>query len=254
MERSATIFLVFTIFLIAAVSMTGCSDSESGDTAATIAVTATTTAPQYTAGDIVRTPSGSTSPAWLIVSYNSGDDSYSRALIFKNDDGTYGYRTTAATEKQARSMLEKLYTVKISHVTVSSVPTAAPTTLTTVETTVPVSTRVTTISAPTTTMSHAKPAIKSMNPEMGEAGTSVITEITGTDLLANLTAKLRRTGETSITASKVTWSSNQRVTVTFDLPNTTKVGAWDVVVTNPNGLSYEYLNYFEISGNKTVVL
>jgi hypothetical protein len=79
----------------------------------------------------------------------------------------------------------------------------------------------------------------------------VSTEITGSNFLSNLTAKLSRSGETSITASKVAWTSSSSVTCTFDLPNTTKVGTWDIVVTNPNSLSGDLTNFFTVRGNKT---
>lgn len=256
MDRSATIFIALSIFLIIGVSMTGCSDSSdqtaSGSTSDTVAAT-TTAGPLFTAGDIVRSSTGSTSPAWLVISYNSAGDSYTRALIYKNTDGSYGYRMSPATETAKRTVMEKVYTVKITHVTVSSVPTAAPTTITTEVTTTTTGTTTTTAAAATTTTSTARPSIKAMNPEEGEAGTTVFTEITGSNFLSNLTAQLRRSGETSITATKVTWSSSSSVTCTFDLPNTTKVGAWDIVVTNPNRLSGDLTNYFEVHGNKTVV-
>jgi hypothetical protein len=43
------------------------------------------------------------------------------------------------------------------------------------------------------------------------------------------------------------------VTCTFELSNTTRVGTWDIVVTNPNGLSGEYTNYFTVRGNGTEI-
>jgi hypothetical protein len=256
MERSGTIFIILGIFLIIGVSLTGCTDSSdqgaSGGTSDTVAAT-TTAGPLYTAGDIVRSQTGSTSPAWLVISYNSASDSYTRALIYKNNDGSYGYRTSPATDISPRSVMEKVYTVKITHVTVSSVPTAAPTTVTPEETPTTIRTTATaaTTAAATTTMSNARPVINGMDPEVGEAGTTVFTEITGSNFLPNLTAHLRRSGEASITATKVAWSSSSSVTCTFDLPNTTKAGVWDIVVTNPNRQSGEYTNYFEVRGNKT---
>ena len=253
MKRSATIFIILGIFLIIGVFMTGCSDSSDqtapGSTSETIAAT-TATVPLYTAGDIVRSPTGSTSPAWMVISYNPADDSYTRAFIYKNDDGSYGYRMSPATETISRTLMEKVYTVKITHVTVSSVATAAPTTVTTEETTIP--TTVTAAPVTTTMTSTDKPSIKAMNPGEGEAGTTVLTEIRGSDFMSNLTAMLRHSGETSITATKVIWSSSSSVTCTFDLPNTTKVGSWDIVVINPNGLSGEFTNYFLVHGNKTM--
>jgi hypothetical protein len=252
MERSATIFIILGLFLIIGVFMTGCSDSSdqtaAGSTSETITAM-TTTGPLYTAGDIVRSSTGSTSPAWLVVSYDSADDSYTRAFIYKNNDGSYGYRMSPATDTVKRIVMEKVYTVKITHVTVSSVPTAAPTTVTTEESTM--TTTITTAAVTTTMTSTARPSIKAMNPEEGEAGTTVLTEIKGSDFMSNLTAMLRHSGETSIKATTVTWSSSSSVTCMFDLPNTTKAGSWDIVVTNPNGLSGEFTNYFEIHGNKT---
>jgi hypothetical protein len=248
MERFTIIFIAFSIFLIIGVSMTGCSDNADTAASGTVAAT-TTTAPLYTAGDIVRSASGSESPAWLVVRYDSAGDSYTRALIYKNADGSYGYRTGPATTKSQRAAMEKVYTVKIRHVDVASVPTAAPTTVTTAETTT--TARTTTSATATATTSTAKPSIKQMDPEEGEAGTTVTTDITGSDFLSNLTAQLRHSGEDSITATKVTWFSSSSVTCTFNIPNSTKVGTWDIVITNPNGNSGEITNYFIVHGNET---
>jgi hypothetical protein len=254
MKRSAIIFIVLSIFLIIGVSMTGCSDNSdsaaSGSTSDTVAAT-TTTGPLFTTGDIVRSPTGGESPAWLVLSYDPAGDSYTRALIYKNTDGTWGYRVNSKTDTSQRAMMEKVFTVKITHVTVASVPTAAPTTITTAVTAIATRTTATIPVATTTATSSARPSIKAMNPEQGYAGGSVSTEITGSNFLSNLTAKLSRSGEASITAAKVAWTSSSSVTCTFDLPNTTKVGTWDIVVTNPNGLSGDLTNYFTVRGNKT---
>ena len=250
MKHSAKIFLALSIFLIIGVFMTGCSDNSDLAASNTVAVT-TTTGPLYTVGDIVRTATGGESPAWLVVSYNSAGDSYTRALIYKNTDGSWGYRVNSKTEISQRTTMEKTFTVKITHVTVASVPTMAPTTVTTEVRTTATRTTTTTTAAVTTTTSSARPSIKKMAPEEGEAGTTVSTEITGSDFVSNLTALLRHSGESGITATKVTWASSSSVTCTFDLPNTTKVGTWDIVVTNPNGLSGEITNNFMVHGNKT---
>lgn len=252
MENQPKIILIFSIFLIIGISMTGCSDSPDPAVSDTVAP-ATTAGNIYTAGDIVRSPGGVESPAWLVVSYDSADDSYTRALIYKNTDGSYGYRTNQATETTTRAILEKVYTIKITHVAVESVPTAAPATITTVVTTARTTTMTTTsTAAPTTTeTSSAKPSIRKIDPEEGEAGATVIMEITGSDFMSNLTAQLRRSGEDSISATKVSRSSSSGVTCTFDLSNETKVGSWDIVITNPNGKSGELTNYFIVRGNGT---
>jgi hypothetical protein len=252
MERFTKIFILFSIFLILGVSMTGCSDTP--DTTPSVTVAATTTeGPLYAAGDIVRSATGSESPAWLVVSYDPAADSYTRALIYRNTDGSYGYRTSSATETSKRAMMERVYTVKITHVTVASVPTGTPATattaVTTTATTAPATATVT--ATKTTLMSAARPSIKKMVPEEGEAGTTITTEITGSDFMANLTAMLRHTGGDTISARTTSLYSSSSVTCIFDLPNSTKVGSWDIIVTNPNGLSGEITNYFIVRGNKT---
>jgi len=150
--------------------------------------------------------------------------------------------------------MEKIYTVRIAHVSVASVPTAAPTTITTVVTSIATrtaATTATTTAATTTIKSTARPSIETMDPDEGEAGTTISTEITGSDFVSNLTAKLRRSGESSIPARGVDFYSSSSVTCTFDIPNTTRVGTWDIVVTNPNGLSGELTNYFMVRGNES---
>jgi hypothetical protein len=252
MEHFTRTFISLSIFLIIAVSMTGCSDNTdstaSGSPSGTVAAT-TTAGPLYTAGDIVRSASGSESPAWLVVSYDPAGDSYTRALIYKNPDGSYGYRTNSATTTLQRAAMEKVYTVKIRHVDVASVPTAAPTTVTTVVTTATTST--TTAATATTTASGDRPSIKATDPEEGEAGTTVTMEITGSNFVSGMKAKLQHEGETSIAATTVDWYSKSSATCTFDISNRTKVGTWDIVVTNPDGQSGDIKNYFMVRGNET---
>jgi hypothetical protein len=252
MERFTKIFILFSIFLIIGVSMTGCSDTPDTTPSDTVAVT-TTTGPLYTAGDVVRSATGSESPAWLVISYDTAADSYTRALIYKNTGGSYGYRTGPATETSKRAVMERVYVVKITHVNVESVKIGTPATVTAAETETAATVRPATTAAATTTtqQSTARPSIKAMDPDEGEAGTTVTTEITGSDFISNLTATLRHSGEDTIKARTISLYSSSSVTCTFDLPNTTRVGPWDIVVTNPNGLSGEYTNYFTVRGNST---
>lgn len=251
MKHSAKTFILFSIFLITGASMTGCSDNTVPfGTSGTVAA-ATTAGPLFTAGDIIRSATGSQSPAWLVLGYDSAQDSYTRALIHRNSDGSWGYRVNSNTETSSRTLMEKVYTVKIAHVNVASVPTAAPTVITAGVTPTATRTKATTTAATTTIQSTARPSIKEMNPDEGEAGTTVSTEITGAGFLSNLTAALRHAGESSIPATRVIWVSPSSVTCTFDLPNTTRAGSWDIVVTNPNGFSGEFTNYFMVRGNGT---
>jgi len=250
MEQFTRILVLFTIFIIAAISVSGCTDNSAPAPADTPVVT-TAAGPVYTAGDIVKSASGTDSPAWLVVGYDAATDSYTRALIYKKTDGSYGYRMNSATETTKRASLEKIYSVKITHVAVDSIPTGTPTTVATAMTTATTSAATASATATTATISTDRPSIKDMSPDAGEAGTSVTTEITGGNFDSNATALLRHSGESSITASTVSYYSAQSITCIFNLPNTTRVGQWDIVVTNPNGLSGEYNGFFTVHGNST---
>jgi len=242
MKNSARIFIALSIFLILCVTIMGCSNS-SGSTATTTGTvtTATTIAPLYTAGDIVGS-SSSSSTGWLVISYDSAKDSYTRAYIYKNTDGTWGYRVNSNTEQYPRLTMEKVYKIKITHVTISSIPTSAPTP---VPTTV-VTTKATTVATAATTTTAPKPSFKDMDPDNGYAGDSVTSVITGASFVSTPTVKLTHSGSSTITATSVTWDSATQIEATFAIPNTTSSGIWSVVITNPDGQSLTYANEFTV--------
>ena len=238
MKNSARIFIALSIFLILCVTIMGCSNS-SGSTATPTGTvtTATTIGPLYSAGDIVGS-SSSPSTGWLVISYDSAKDSYTRAYIYKNTDGTWGYRINSNTEQYPRSTMEKVYKIKITHVTVSSIPTSAPTPVPTTTTT-----KATTVATATTTIAP-KPSFKDMSPDNGDAGDSITSVIRGAGFVSTPTVKLTHSGSSTITASSVTWDSATQIEATFAIPNTTSSGIWSVVITNPDGQSVTYANEF----------
>ena len=219
MKNPARIFLILSIFLVMCVTIMGCSSSSSGSTATPTSgtvTTATTIAPLYTAGDIVWSASASTTAAWLIISYDPSTDSYTRAYIHKNTDGSWGYRTNSETDTSPRSTMEKVYTVKITHVTVSSIPTAAPTLV--VPTTV-VTTVTTTAATAATTTAAGKPSFKDIVPNEGTAGTSVaITDLLGSNFQSGATVQLAHAG-TIINATSVVWTDASDLTCTIVIPS-----------------------------------
>jgi len=241
MEKSARILISLSIFLVLGAAIMGCS-SNSGSTATSSTVTTVTTiAPLYTAGDIVGSSSNPTT-GWLIISYDSSADSYTRAFIYKKTDGTWGYRINSNTETYPRSTMEKVYKVKITHVTVSSIPTAAPTTVVTTT----VTTKATTVATAATTTAASKPSFKDMDPDNGYAGNSVTSVISGGNFVATPKVMLTHSGSSSITATGVTWNSATQITATFAIPNTTSAGIWSVVITNPDGQLVTYANEFTV--------
>jgi hypothetical protein len=138
--------------------------------------------------------------------------------------------------------MEKVYKIKITHVTVSSIPTAAPTS---VPTTVVTTTKSASATATVTTTSTGKPQFKSMIPSEGDAGSSVsVTDLIGSNFQSGATVQLTHTGSTSINATSVAWVSASHLTCTFAIPSDATAGSWNVVITNPDGQSVTYSNYF----------
>ena len=252
MKDSARIFILLSIFLVMGAASMGCSSS-SGSTAATTTsgtvTTATTTAPLYAAGDIVSSSSGS-STGWLIISYDSAKDSYTRAFIYKYTDGTWGYRINSATETATRKVMETVYKAKITHVTVSSIPTVGPTPVPTTVVTTMTTTTVAITTTTATTTPAGKPSFKDMTPNDGNAGSSVdITDLVGSNFQSGATVQLAHSGSTSINATSVVWVSASHLTCTFTIPSDAAAGAWDVMITNPDGQSVTYSNYFIVHGS-----
>lgn len=247
MEHPARILFAFSILLVIGLMAAGCSNSP-GSSETTPAETAAS-GPLFSEGDIVQMSSGSSTTGYLILGYDSGTDMYTRAIIHKNTNGAWGYRTNSATSTLSRAELEKVYSVA-DHVSVDSIPTSAPTVVTT---TAKVTTRVTTAKVTTTTTSTVgKPQIKTIDPEEGKAGESLDMTITGANFKEDATVKLTKSGETSIDATDVSVDDSTEITCTFDIPSDTPASVgWSVVVTNPDGKSGELANYFTVHEGET---
>ncbi|MDD1687047.1 hypothetical protein [Methanoregula sp.] len=255
MNTSAWVIPAIIALLVAGVFFAGCSDeSSTSDSAAqsSIAATPTTSAAVYSEGDIVKNPKSTVNSATLIISYNSGTDMYERATIYPLNDGSWGYRVDSKTTTISRANLEKVFTEKVSTIVVADVTIGAPTTVTTVATTA--TTKVTTAAttATTTTSSASAPKIKDIDPFIGTAGTTVsITDLDGTNFVSGANVSLTRSGESPINATSVSVSSGTTITCKLAIPSGTTAGSWNVVVTNPDGLSNTYANLFTIYGNSS---
>ncbi len=65
---------------------------------------------------------------YVITKYDSSTDQYTRQLLYKNPDGSWGHFINNKTgEKVERTLVEKVYPVKISHVNIASIPIITPT-------------------------------------------------------------------------------------------------------------------------------
>ncbi|MFA4860014.1 IPT/TIG domain-containing protein [Methanoregula sp.] len=258
MDKSSGIISVFFLLLFAGVLIAGCS-SDTPSSNATAAQPGVTTAASsgalYSAGDIIKNPKSSSGTALLIIKYDAGADTYERAYIYPNSDGTWGYRMDSKTEKISRSIIEKVYTQKVGTKSVSAIPISTPTaavTATQVYTTKATTAASATTATTTTTSTAGLPKVISIEPDNGKTGTSVsITELKGVNFVTGATVVLVKSGGTNITATSVSVSSANLMTCTFSLPSDASVGYWDVLVTNPNGQYHQFKNGFNVRQGST---
>ena len=240
------------LLLISCVLITGCTNDSS--TTNTTQTSAVTTAPsgsvKYVTGDIVKIPTSSSGTAMLIIGYDSAADMYERALIYPNADGSWGYRRNSNTEKSARAVMEKIYTEKITNKPPASIVIRQPTVLTTAITVSATQTSSTSTTTTATVSPTGKPTFKKIDPDFGDAGTAIsITSLTGSNFQSGATVMLTRVDNPNITATNVKVLSSTWITCTFTPSNNATAGAWDVVITNPDGQFVKYANIFSIRGS-----
>jgi len=207
--------LLLGLIIILCVLLAGCS-SQSSTTTTKIT---TQPVPKYTAGDIVGMTSSSTSGVWMIISYDATSDQYTRALIFQNSDGTWGHLQDSTTSLIPRMDMEKVYPVRITHVSVSSIPVVTPTVPTTVQ----------------TTLSGSGPIVSTVSPTTGAVGTSVSLTITGSNFQNGATVRLIQPGLQPVTASGVSVTSTQ-ITCSINL-GSLNAGPANIQIINPDGRS-----------------
>ena len=125
MREKLSYGLLISIILIATILIAGCSSSSP---TTTTPVPTTATANKFAAGDIIAKSSTSTEqPLYVILAYDSKKDMYTRAFVYKNADGSWGHRVDIRNETVPRSLVEKVYPAKITHVALTSVPIVATT-------------------------------------------------------------------------------------------------------------------------------
>lgn len=227
MTGNSPFCLLFFLLLVFSVFFTGCSD-ESPSAETTTPLPAHPDA-KYGEGDIIATSSTSTSSSlYFILRYDTATDQYTRAIIEKNADGTWGHRSSDRTDKSPRSVVEKLYTVRVGHVTVSSVPIVTPA-----------------IASVTTQIPSGKaPLIDKISPTSATRDSVVSVTITGANFQEGTTAKLVRPGTAPVTAVAVSATASS-ITCVFNL-NGRSDGSYNLIVVNPDGQSDSQQNVFTI--------
>ena len=212
--------MLVSLILIFGVLIAGCTDQSPGGTT-TVPTTAASNA-KYVAGDIIgKTASTTETMEYVITKYDSSTDQYTRQLLYKNPDGSWGHFINNKTgEKVERTLVEKVYPVKISHVNISSIPIITPTVPPTV----------------TTVLSGNAPGISGISPATGGSNATVSAMITGDNFRSGATVKLMRAGYMAIYATGVSVSSATNIGCSFNLAKAEK-GVYNLVVTNPDGQS-----------------
>ena len=229
MENKVRNGLFICALLVFAVLIAGCSDQSSAGSTTPVPTTALPEA-KFAAGDIIAKSASSTDQTlYVITKYDATSGMYTRAWIHKNTDGSWGHFSDNKTEKVERTLVEKVYPVKIAHVTISSIQIVT----TTIPTTVP------------TTLSGSAPTVTGISPASGAKDATVGVTITGTNFENGATAKLMRAGYPSITATGVSVSSSTSIGCTFGLSGADE-GNWNVMVTNPGGQSDTKTGVFSI--------
>lgn len=215
------VHLLIVGIIIIATLCSGCSEQSQTNTTTPVSTPAITQ-PNYVSGDIIAKTLTSTDTLWLILNYDPKTDKYERSLIYKMSGNTW-YRKDNKTEIIDRNLVEKVYPVKISHVTsISSVLIITATTVT------PIST----ITSP----SGPAPSISSITPNSGTTGFTVsIINLAGFNFQNGATVKLVGADGTSVSASNVV-VTEKSITCSFSLYDI-KSGKYDIVVTNPDGQS-----------------
>jgi hypothetical protein len=249
MKISGVIYPVLALLVTCAL-FAGCTGSAPAATtpAQTAVTTTASNTPLYSAGDIVQSPKATNKETgWFILKYESSTDSYERAFIYRNADGTWGYRVDSRTESLGRVPLEKVNTVKVTSVSLDQVairqPAAAGTTSPAVN-----------VSATATATSAMKPQFKDVTPDSGVAGTLVaISDIHGNYFQNGARVQLAREGSTAIPATGVTVTSSSHIMCNIQIPANATTGVWDIVITNPDGQLVRYNNIFTIKANPNPV-
>ncbi|MDD4137267.1 MAG: IPT/TIG domain-containing protein [Methanoregula sp.] len=226
--------ILLCLLLVAGVLIAGCSgDSGSASTATT--VPATSTVAKYGAGDIIAKTASGGEQLYVITKYDAATDKYERAWIYKNSDGSWGHFIDSKTETSPRTIVEKVYPVRINHVTVSAIPVVTPTAA----------------AAATLTYVGASPVVSSISPNRGVKDGTVVVTITGKNFQDRATASLLQPGASMVTGSATSVSSTS-ITTTFNLYGKEE-GSYNVRVVNPDTRSDTLQNAFIIGDAVPVI-
>ena len=225
--------LVIFLILVFSVLIAGCSSDNQSDT--TPIPTPTLPVAKYISGDIIRSSSSADEPLYVIMQFDPVSDQYTRAWIYKNADGSWGHFISNQTEKSPRTVVEKVYTTKVSHVILSSIPI--------VTATIPAATI-----AP---VSGSAPTLSNISPILGAKDATVSVTITGTNFQNGATVRLIQPGSPAVAASGVSVTSTS-IDCVFNLYGK-DAGTYNLIVTNPDGQSDSKADAFTVGNAPPII-
>jgi hypothetical protein len=217
----------FCLILVVCVFFAGCS-GESTSTAGNTVPTTSTVA-LFSPGDIIaKTASGGEMQLYVITNYDAARDEYERAWIYKNTDGSWGHFLDSRTDRSTRKIIEKVYPVKVAHVSVSGIPVITPALVT----------------AGPTISTGVSPVVSNITPSSAAKDATVTVTITGKNFQTGAVPKLVSPGYVPVTGSAVSVTSTL-ITCTFILKGI-DTGSANIIVYNPDGRSDTLQNAFII--------
>jgi hypothetical protein len=211
-------YVAFLLLLLISATFAGCFEESSS--AETTTPTPAHPGAKYQEGDIIATASSAgASSLYVILKYDAATDQYTRAVIEKNTDGSWGHRSSDRTEKIPRAALEKTYTVKAGHVAISILPVITPAIL------------------PETTQNPSgnAPSLSKISPTSAAKDTVVSVTITGSNFQNGATVRLFKVGSTPINATVVSVTAFE-ISCFFNLHGKND-GSYNLLVMNPDGQS-----------------
>jgi len=185
---------------------------------------------------------------WLVLGYNISTDSYQRALIYPNADGSWGYRTSSSTDTVTRAVLRKRIPKKITNKPPSSIVIRRPTTVATTKTTTTTSTTGNTTSSTTTRRSHQPENLPSRKSFLmkGQPDNHLNRIPDRYEFQKRSNRQSHEGRQPNITATNVNVQSSTLITCTFNPPSNSTPEHGTYVITNPDGQYVQDLNRFSM--------
>jgi hypothetical protein len=251
---------IVIIIIILIIFSTGCSEPADQNSITQIPTTVSIQ-PKFITGDIIAKTESSPDLYWVILNYDARTNKYERAFVTKKSDGSWS-RINEKSEFADRPLVEKLYPVRVDHIsslsqisirTETSVSAETPTEkipLPSGETTTATSTK----KIETTPLSPL-PVLSVMSVSGSDKNRKRTFALRGSDFQSGSTVTLTRNGFSDVFLTLAEIRSGSEIDFeVFNIPCDNPPGKYTIVVTNPDGQSATLENALEVSDCKNGAL